>query len=88
MFYMQGHYRLCKATVAIDRRGEETHCYQVPEGVLVVINGLNRKESLVEVWYAGRVLLMFEQDLIERARPLGAPRPMTAHNLDSSVHHE
>ena len=69
MLYMQGTYRLCKPTLAIDRGAEETHCYQVPEGVLVVINGARRQGSLVEVLYSGRALLMFEQDLIERARP-------------------
>ena len=88
MLYMQGAYRLSKPTIAIDRRGDETHCYQVPEGVLVVINGARRQGSLVEVLYSGRSLLMFEQDLLERARSVGAPRPMTTHDLDSSVHRE
>jgi hypothetical protein len=88
MFYMQGTYRLSKPTIAIDRRGDETHCYQVPEGVLVVINGTHRQGRLVEVLYSGRALLMFEQDLLERARPAGALHPMAAHNLDSSVHRD
>ena len=69
MLYMQGTYRLCKATIAIYREGEETHCYQVPEGALVVINSAYRQGSLVEVLYSGRALLMFEEDLVERARP-------------------
>ena len=69
MLYMQGTYRLCKPTIAIDQSGDETHCYQVPEGVLVVINGAHREGSLVEVLYSGRALLMFQEDLFERAQP-------------------
>jgi hypothetical protein len=73
MLYMQGTYRLSRATVAIDRNGQETSCFQVPEGVLVVINGARREGGLVEVFYAGRRLLMFEDDLRERARPISRP---------------
>jgi len=70
MFYMQGTFRLDRPTVAIYRDGQETSCYQVPEGALVVMGGLHREGSLVEVFYAGRRLLMFENDFRERARPV------------------
>jgi len=88
MLYMQGTYRLCKATIAIDRRGEETHCYQVPEGVLVVINSAHREGRLIEVRYSGRVLLMFEEDLVQRARPVALPPASTRRSFDSSVYPE
>jgi len=70
MLCMQGTYRLCKATAAIEHRDGQTHCFQVPEGALVVINGFNRDGPMVEVLYADRLMFMFEDDLIQRARPL------------------
>lgn len=76
MLYMQGTYRLNKTTIAIDRTDGETSCFQVPEGMLVLINGAHRQGNLVEVFYAGRRLLMFEDDLRERAQPF--PRGATA----------
>jgi hypothetical protein len=76
MLYMQGTYRLNRTTVAIDRTDGETSCLQVPEGMLVLINGAHRQGNLVEVFYAGRRLLMFEDDLRERAQPF--PRGASA----------
>jgi len=70
MLYMQGTFRLDRPTVAIDRNGPETSCFQVPQGALVVIDGFHREGNLVEVFYAGRRLLMFENDIRERAQPV------------------
>jgi len=76
MLYMQGTFRLERPTVAIDRSGPETSCYQVPEGALLIVAASHQEGSLVEVFYAGRRLLMFENDLRDRARPVN--RPATA----------
>jgi hypothetical protein len=71
---VQGTYRLGKATVAIDRSGEQTHCCQVPEGAILLVNGFHHEGPLVEVVYAGRLLLMFEEDLLQRAQPVSGPQ--------------
>jgi hypothetical protein len=70
MLHVHGHFRLGKATLAIDRSGQEKKCFQVPEGAAVLVNGFEREGPLVEVLYAGRRLLMFEEDLMQRAQPL------------------
>ena len=75
MLHVHGHYRLLQATVAIDRSGEEKKCFQVPEGALVLVNGFEREGPLVEVLYAGRRLLMFEEDIVQRAQPVEGHRP-------------
>jgi len=83
---MQGTYRLCKATVAIEHREGETHCYQVPEGALIAVTGFNREGPMVEVLYAGRQVFMFEDDLIHRAaQPISGPRAITQRNFNSSA---
>jgi hypothetical protein len=74
MLSMQGTYRLCKATAAIERRDGQTHCYQVPEGALIAVNGFNREGPMVEVLYADHQVFMFEDDLIQRAQPITGPR--------------
>jgi hypothetical protein len=70
MLHVQGYYRLLQATVAIDRSGQEKKCFQAPEGALLLVNGFEREGPLVEVLYAGRRLLMFEEDLVQRAQPV------------------
>jgi hypothetical protein len=73
MFHMQGTYRLCKATAAIEHHDGKSHCYQIPEGAVVAINGFNREGPMVEVLYANQQVFMFEDDLIERAQPVAIP---------------
>ena len=75
MVRLQGEYRLEKATVAIDCGGLDTKCFQVPEAATVRINGFHREGPLVEVFYDGRPLLMFWNDLAERAQPIQETRP-------------
>ena len=74
MLRLEGEYRLKKATVAIDCGGPETRCFQVPEAATVQINGFHREGPLVEVVYGGRPLLMFWNDLAERAQPVEGNR--------------
>ena len=74
MLHVQGTYRLGKATIAVDRSGQQTRCFQVPEGATLLVNGFHQEGPLVEVLYAGRSLLMFEEDLIQRAQPVVGPR--------------
>lgn len=74
MLRLEGEYRLDKATVAIDCGGPDTRCFQVPEAATVQINGFRREGPLVEVLYDGRPLLMFWNDLAERAQPIVALR--------------
>jgi len=68
MVYLEGDYYLEKATVAVERSRQGTRCLQVPQGAKLQINGFHRDGPLVEVLYAGRVLLMFAEDLAERAQ--------------------
>src|SRR4051794_27447046 len=70
MVYLQGTYRLGKATAAIDRQNGKPYCFQVPQGAVVVINGFHRERPMMEVLYAGRQVLMFEEDLLQRAQPV------------------
>jgi len=74
MLYLQGAYRLVKATAAIDRQNAKAYCFQVPEGAVVVINGFHREGTMMEVMYAGRQVFMFEEDLLERAQAVAVPR--------------
>jgi len=74
MLRLEGEYRLKKATVAIDCGGPEATCFQVPEAATVQINGFRREGPLVEVIYGGRPLLMFWNDLAERAEAVEGTR--------------
>ena len=74
MLHLHGHYRLLKATVALERTGDEKKCFQVAEGATLLVNGFAREGPLVEVIYAGRPLLMFEDDLAVRTQPLEGNR--------------
>jgi hypothetical protein len=74
MLHVHGHYRLGKATMAIDRSGGEKKCFQVPEGAIVLVNGFEREGPLVEVLFAGRRLLLFEEDIVTRAEPVAEHR--------------
>jgi hypothetical protein len=68
MSHLHGYYRLLKATVAVERM--EKRCFQVPEGATLLVNGFEQEGRLVVAIYAGRRLLMFEEDLAARTQPL------------------
>jgi hypothetical protein len=74
MLNVHGYYRLLKATVAVERTKDEKKCFQVPEGATLLVNGFEREGPLVEVIYAGRRLLMFDDDLAVRTQPLETHR--------------
>ena len=68
MVYLEGDYWLVKATVAVQRSRQGAKCFQVPQGAKLQINGFHRERPMVEVLYAGRVLMMFAEHLAERAQ--------------------
>jgi hypothetical protein len=70
MLHVHGYYRLLKATVAVEKTDDGRKCFQVPEGATLLVNGFEREGPLVEVIYAGRRLLMFDDDLAVRTQPL------------------
>jgi hypothetical protein len=75
MLHLHGHYRLLKATVAVERTSDEKKCFQVPEGAMLLVNGFASEGPLVEVIYAGHHLLMFKEDLATRTQALDGNRP-------------
>ena len=74
MLHVHGYYRLLKATIAVEKTEDRKVCFQVPEGATLLVNGFERQGPLVEVIYAGRRLLMFDDDLAVRTQPLETHR--------------
>jgi hypothetical protein len=74
MLHLHGYYRLLKATVAVERTENEKQGFQVPAEAILLVNSFERQGPLVEVIYAGRLLLMFEIDLVVRTQPLEGHR--------------
>lgn len=67
---MSGHRRLRRSIAAIDSGWGKPLVVQLQSGGLVRVVGPARDSGLVDVIHEGRLLSVFNADLIERSEPV------------------
>jgi hypothetical protein len=82
---MGSRYRLGKATRAIHAEDGTKGFVLIPEGADLIIESLDGSGRLVKVRWESRILLMFWQDLLERAVEADSPIQVSVHAVNQAV---
>ncbi len=69
-------FRLRTPTIGVDKTGESKIAVTIPAGVTIeIVRGTSPNDSMVDVVWNGRTMVMFIQDIQERGEEVTNQKP-------------